>query len=532
MALSVAVGVHAAPHFGPLGEALSTDGLEPPLSSAPTRAAERRAFSPWDETNVAAPGRILREPTIVVDEGGVVHVMASGQHITEERGSCGFADLVHYRSDDGGHAWSAAAAVIDSTIASQVLYPQLSAAGGRLRVAYTVRDTDCADGRIGFVETDLRARRLSSPVHLSEAPGRYLWGQYPSVLSWEDEFVCLFQQERGGSSHSVDQTRSRDGGRTWSVPADVDSTIRGPSGPQISLIAGAKVPGTYSFSYTPDAYRLFIVRTRDFGETWESWQVAESAVRIDDPSLAYAPNGRLGLAFAMGNENPTLDMWFGWVPDTAGEPLQNVTRLNDPLLRKNYYFPILKIGGDGTLHIGMTRNSPGSFAVDVYYARAEDQDGARWSTPVPVNQTIGSVHILSRATFAMDVNDRGDAWLAWNNGGLFGTTIGIRTTSAPHRATDIAAYAVPRFETTPTTARSGRLGLLLDAGAWTSVAAYNARGARVATRARAWLPTGFHEIDVVGANGRPLGAGVYFWTVRLERESGAEEHIVRSVLLP
>ena len=205
---------------------------------------------------------------------------------------------------------------------------------------------------------------MASCVALKTGPGHYM-----ALFHDDGRFIAGGDEERYRmkSPHSdqtspaakpwrffVYQTRSTDGGLTWSVPIpiatlpDVDlcepGAVRSPDGKEIAVLLRENKRKKNSF----------VIFTRDEGLTWSEPRELPGALTGDRHTAKYAPDGRLFISFRdMTHESPTKGDWVAWVgkyEDIAkGTEGQYRVRLMDNTKGSDCTYPGVEVLPDGTI---------------------------------------------------------------------------------------------------------------------------------------------------------------------------------------
>jgi hypothetical protein len=275
------------------------------------------------------PGQYLGHPTTaLLEDGRTMLVVYPKSH--------GRGAIVYKSSTNGGLTWSERLLVPKSWATSlevPTLYRTVDAAGKKRLIMFSglypirmaVSEDDGANwselkpiGNFGGVVA------MASCVPLKTGPGHYM------VLFHDDgRFIIGGDQEkyRIKSPHNdqsspaakpwrffVYQTRSADGGLTWSGPVpiamlpDVDlcepGAVRSPDGKEIAVLLRENRRKRNSF----------VIFTRDEGLTWTEPRELPGALTGDRHTAKYAPDGRLFLSFRdMAHESATQGDWVAWV---------------------------------------------------------------------------------------------------------------------------------------------------------------------------------------------------------------------------
>ncbi len=315
------------------------------------------------------PGQYLGHPTTVLleDNRTMLIVYPKGH---------GRGAIVYKRSTDGGRTWSERLPVPKSWATSlevPTLYRTVDAAGKKRLIMfsglYPIRMAVSEDDGESWSELKPIGNfggvvAMASCVALKTGPGHYM-----ALFHDDGRFIAGGDQEqyRMKSPHSdhtspaampwrffVYQTRSADGGLTWSVPIpiatlpDVDlcepGAVRSPDGKEIAVLLRENKRQKNSF----------VIFTRDEGLTWTQPRELPGALTGDRHTAKYAPDGHLFISFRdMTHESPTKGDWVAWVgkyEDIAnGTEGQYRVRLMDNTKGSDCTYPGVEVLADGTI---------------------------------------------------------------------------------------------------------------------------------------------------------------------------------------
>jgi len=315
------------------------------------------------------PGQYLGHPTtVLLEDGKTILVVYPKSH--------GRGAIVYKRSTDGGLTWSERLPVPKSWATSMevpTLYRTVDASGkkrlimfsGRYPIRMAVSEDDGASwselkpiGNFGGVVA------MASCVPLKTGPGHYM-----ALFHDDGRFIIGGNEEkyRMKSPHTdysspaakpwcffVYQTRSTDGGLTWSVPVpiamrpDVDlcepGAVRSPDGKEIAVLLRENSRKKNSF----------VIFTKDEGLTWTQPRELPGALTGDRHTAKYAPDGRLFISFRDTTlESPTKNDWVAWVgkyEDIAnGTEGQYRVRLMHNTKGADCAYPGVEVLPDGTI---------------------------------------------------------------------------------------------------------------------------------------------------------------------------------------
>ncbi len=299
-------------------------------------------------------GQYLGHPTTVLLEDGrtllVVYPKGHGQ-----------GGIILKRSDDGGRTWSERLPVPASWSTSKetpTIHRMVDAAGVKRLILFSglfpIRMSLSTDD--GRTWSDLAPIgdfggivAMGSVVPVRGAPGHYL-----ALFHDDGRFINGDGKRATPVRFTLYQTRSADGGLTWSAPEAMFSSgsvhlcepgaIRSPDGRQLAILLREN-------SRTRNSHVMF---SDDEGKTWSAPRELPDVLTGDRHTAAYAPDGRLFVTFRdMGRESPTKGDWVAWVgtyEDIAtGRPGQFRLRLADNHHEWDCCYPGLQVLPDGTI---------------------------------------------------------------------------------------------------------------------------------------------------------------------------------------
>jgi BNR repeat-like domain len=314
-------------------------------------------------------GQYLGHPTTVLlgDNRTMLVVYPKGH---------GRGAIVYKRSTDGGLTWSERLPVPKSWATSlevPTLYRTVDAAGKQRVIMfsglYPIRMAVSEDDGTSWSELKPIGNfggvvAMASCMPLKTGPGHYM-----ALFHDDGRFIIGGDQEkyRIKSPHTdqsspaakpwrffVYQTRSADGGLTWSVPVpiamlpDVDlcepGAVRSPDGKEIAVLLRENRRKQNSF----------VIFSRDEGLTWTEPRELPGALTGDRHTAKYAPDGRLFISFRdMAHESPTKGDWVAWVgkyEDIAnGTEGQYRVRLMHNTKGADCAYPGVEVLPDGTI---------------------------------------------------------------------------------------------------------------------------------------------------------------------------------------
>jgi hypothetical protein len=151
---------------------------------------------------------------------------------------------------------------------------------------------------------------MASVVPLITGPGRYM-------ALFHDDGRYFARVGKATGVFTLYQTRSDDGGLTWSTPTVIlhssemhlsePGAIRSPDGKRIAVLLRENRRVKHSQ----------IIVSEDEGITWTAPRDLPGSLTGDRHTAKYAPDGRLFISFrdvpCKGESSPTAGDWVGWV---------------------------------------------------------------------------------------------------------------------------------------------------------------------------------------------------------------------------
>jgi hypothetical protein len=212
------------------------------------------------------------------------------------RNACGLSDPSRDASADARAAYDDHPDVVVArkTAARNVYFPAVAKLGnGELLVAYYDSPEHVSpDGRIALVRSRDGGRTWSVPHIAVDTP---LDDRDPSVAVTRNGRVLLSYFTRTGDEAApgaVFVVRSDDNGETWSAPAPVDAPLAGAatSARIVEMANGDLLIPIYGVAAGQATSRAAIVRSRDGGLTWPRDQAVEigatPGISFQEPALA------------------------------------------------------------------------------------------------------------------------------------------------------------------------------------------------------------------------------------------------------
>lgn len=296
------------------------------------------------------PDQYLGHPTtVLLDDGQTIIAVYPKGH--------GRGAIVMKKSFDGGLTWSDRLPVPENWSTSQevpTLFPVTDAQGKKRLIMFS----GLFPIRMAISENDGQTWTPLEPigefggiVAMSEVI-RLQNGDYLAFFHDDGRFINGREEQRG--QFFVYQTRSTDGGLTWSLPSAVvthpeadlcePGVIRSPDGQQLAML----------LRENSRRFNSFLTVSNDEGETWSTPIELPGALTGDRHQAVYAPDGRLFISFRdRTHVSPTWGDWVGWVGKfeniVNGQQGQYRVRLKDNLVDADTAYPGVEMLPDGTV---------------------------------------------------------------------------------------------------------------------------------------------------------------------------------------
>ena len=339
--------------------AAGTRSVSAPSAAAPPRGYSIPLLDLAGETHRQVivdrePGQYLGHPTTVLLEDGktILCVYPKGH---------GKGPIIFKRSPDGGLTWSSRLPVPATWATSKetpTIHRVVDAAGKKRLIVwsglYPARLAVSEDD--GQSWSDLRTAGdwggivvmgFVEPLHTG--PGHYL-----AMFHDDGRFFSATAAVTRPVTFTLYQTRSRDGGLTWSTPETVAARtnvhlcepgcIRSPDGKELAVLLREN-------SRRKNSQVIF---SRDEGQTWSEPRELPGALTGDRHCGKYAPDGRLFISFRdTTRESSTQGDWVAWVGTyqdiQRGREGQYRVRLMDNQDSWDCAYPGVEVLPDGTL---------------------------------------------------------------------------------------------------------------------------------------------------------------------------------------
>ncbi len=313
-------------------------------------------------------GQYLGHPTTVLLEDGKTML------IVYPKGH-GRGAIVYKRSTDGGKTWSERLPTPKSwetSLEVPTLHRVIDAEGkkriimfsGLYPIRMAVTEDDGATwselkpiGNFGGVVTMASVVKLKTPGHymaLFHDDGRFIIGGEEKKFTVKGPHSEHTSPAAKPYRFYVYQTRSADGGLTWSVPVPIamlpdaslcePGAVRSPDGNEIAVL----------LRENSRKYNSFLITTKDEGLTWSEPKELPAALTGDRHTAVYAPDGRLFVSFRdTTHVSPTKGDWVAWVGKyediIAGREGQYRIRMMDNTKGADCTYPAVDLLPDGTI---------------------------------------------------------------------------------------------------------------------------------------------------------------------------------------
>jgi hypothetical protein len=303
--------------------------------------------------------------TALLDDGKTILAVYPKGH--------GRGSIIYKRSTDGGLTWSERLPTPKSweTSLEVPTLHRVSDAAGKKRIImfsglYPIRMAVTEDdgttwselkpiGNFGGIVTMASVVPLRQPGHymaLFHDDGRFIIGGGPGKQkSPHSDYTSPVAK---AWRFWVYQTRSTDGGLTWSVPSPIASlpdanlcepgAVRSPDGREIAVL----------LRENSRKHNSYLITSKDEGLAWSEPRELPAALTGDRHTAAYGPDGRLFITFRdTTRESPTKGDWVAWVGQyddiIAGREGQYRVRLLHNTKQVDCAYPGLQVLPDGTI---------------------------------------------------------------------------------------------------------------------------------------------------------------------------------------
>jgi hypothetical protein len=331
------------------------------------------------------PGQYLGHPTTVLleDHRTILCVYPKGH---------GRGALILKRSTDGGRTWSDRLPTPKSWETSKetpTIHRVVDASGKKRLIVWS----GLYPARLSVSEDDGQTWSELKPAGdwggivvmgfvepLKTGPGHYL-----AMFHDDGRYFTAQPHQTRPVTFTLCQTKSTDGGLTWSAPQNIWSStnvhlcepgcIRSPDGKQLAVLLREN-------SRQKNSHVIF---STDEGKTWTAPRELPGALTGDRHCGKYAPDGRLFISFRdTTRESKTAGDWVAWVGSyediVSGNEGQYRVRLMHNTYRNDCAYPGVEVLPDGTFvattYGHWTTNEP-PYIVSVRLKLAEVDERAR-----------------------------------------------------------------------------------------------------------------------------------------------------------
>lgn len=298
-------------------------------------------------------GQYLGHPsTLLLEDGQTILCVYPQGH--------GKGPIIYKRSTDGGLTWSERLPTPENWSTSKetpTLHRVIDPAGKKRIMMWS----GLYPARLAFSEDDGQDWSelddagdwggivvMGSVVDL-KAPGEYL-----AFFHDDGRFFQATSRVVKPAVFTLFQTRSRDGGLTWTPPEEIlkrsdihlcePGAVWSPDGKQLALLLREN-------TRTRNSYVIF---SDDEGQTWSEPRELPAALTGDRHTAKYTPDGRLFISFRdTTHVSPTKGDWVAWIgtyEDIAkGSEGQYRVRLMDNTKGADCAYPGVEVLPDGTI---------------------------------------------------------------------------------------------------------------------------------------------------------------------------------------
>lgn len=295
--------------------------------------------------------------TVLLEDGKTILAVYPKGH--------GRGAIVYKRSTDGGLTWSDRLPTPKSwetSLEVPTIHRVVDAAGkkrlilfsGLYPIRMSVSEDDGATwselqpiGNFGGIVT------MGSVVALKQ-PGHYM-----ALFHDDGRYIIGKQKTPNGDAAKawrfwVYETRSTDGGLTWSVPVPIamlpdaslcePGAVRSPDGNEIAVL----------LRENSRKHNSYLITSRDEGLSWSEPKELPAALTGDRHTAKYAPDGRLFITFRdTTRQSATKGDWVAWVGQyddiVSGREGQYRVRLLHNTSSADCAYPGLEVLPDGTI---------------------------------------------------------------------------------------------------------------------------------------------------------------------------------------
>ena len=297
-------------------------------------------------------GQYLGHPTTVLleDNKTIIIVYPKGH---------GRGAIVMKRSTDGGKTWSKRLPVPKNWATSQevpTLYPVVDKLGTKRLIMfsglYPIRMAVSEDNGASWSPLE-PIGNFGGIVAMGDLI-RLKNGDHLAFFHDDGRFIRKGSKQTNPIKFHVYQTRSQDGGLSWSQPEIIAThptahlcepgVIRSPDGKQIAML----------LRENSRRHNSFVIFSNDEGKTWSKPRELPGSLTGDRHQCLYAPDGRLVVSFRDTTHlSPTRGDWVMWVGKyediLKGTEGQFRVRLMDNHKGADCAYPALERLPDGTI---------------------------------------------------------------------------------------------------------------------------------------------------------------------------------------
>ena len=299
-------------------------------------------------------GQYLGHPsTLLLEDGKTVLCVYPKGH--------GKGPILYKRSEDGGKTWSDRLPTPKNwatSLETPTLHRVVDAEGKKRIILfsglYPVRMAVSEDDGKSWSELKSVGDwggivAMASVIELKPGPGHYL-------ALFHDDGRFIAQGGEAAGVFTLYQSRSKDGGMTWSVPQSIHTSgkvhlcepgaFRSPDGKQIAVLLRENRRLNNSH----------VIFSEDEGTTWTPPREVPGSLSGDRHVAKYGPDGRLFISFRdvppKSSSSATAGDWVGWIGTyediLKGREGQYRVRLKDNHHAWDCAYPGVELSPDGT----------------------------------------------------------------------------------------------------------------------------------------------------------------------------------------
>ena len=299
-------------------------------------------------------GQYLGHPsTVLLEDGRTILVVYPKGH--------GRGPIVLKRSSDGGLSWSDRLPVPanwSTSLETPTIHRVVDGSGKKRLILFS----GLYPARVAASEDD--GRSWSPLERVGNWGGIVVMGFVEAIRTGPGHYLAMFHDDgryftatphqTAPVTFTLYQTRSIDGGRTWSSPEAIYSSselhlcepgvIRSPDGRQLAVL----------LRENSRRWNSHVTFSDDEGRTWSEPRELPGALTGDRHVCRYTPDGRLFISFRDTTlESPTQGDWVAWVGTyediVKGREGQFRVRLMDNLNAWDCAYPGVEVLPDGTI---------------------------------------------------------------------------------------------------------------------------------------------------------------------------------------